>query len=61
MYVSSALKYQINSHVKDIYVNNILLYGILYCLIFVSSCRKTGGKYRVDVRNENSLRVIIPT
>lgn len=41
MYVSSALKYQINSHVKGIYVNNILLYGILCCLIFVSSCRKT--------------------
>ena len=41
MYISSALKYQVNSHVKDIYVNNILLYGILCCLIFVSSCRKT--------------------
>ena len=40
MYISSALKYQVNSHVKDIYVNNILLYGIPCCLIFVSSCRK---------------------
>lgn len=43
MYVSSALKYQVNSHVKDIYVNNILLYGILCRLIFVSSCRKTAA------------------
>ena len=41
MYISSALKYQVNSHVKDVYVNNVLLYGILCCLIFVSSCRKT--------------------
>ena len=36
MYVSSTLKYQVNSHVKDVYVNNVLLYGIPYCLIFVS-------------------------
>ena len=41
MYVSGALKYQLNSHVKDVYVNNVLLYGIPYCLIFVSRCRKT--------------------
>ena len=41
MYVSGALKYQVNSHVKDVYVNNVLLYGIPYCLIFVSRCRKT--------------------
>ena len=41
MYVSSALKYQVNSHVKGVYVNNILLYGIPCCLIFVSRCRKT--------------------
>ena len=41
MYVSSALKYQVNSHVKGVYVNNVLLYGIPCCLIFVSRCRKT--------------------
>ena len=43
MYVSSTLKYQVNSHVKGVYVNNALLYGILCCRIFVSSCRKTAA------------------
>lgn len=41
MCVSSALKYQVNSRVKGVYVNNVLFYGIPYCLIFVSRCRKT--------------------
>ena len=52
MYVSSVLKYQVNSHVKGIYVNNVLLYGIPYCLIFVSRCRKTVAAIALTSKTE---------
>ena len=52
MYVSSALKYQVNSYVKGVYVNNVLLYGILCCLIFVSSCRKTATSIALTSETE---------
>lgn len=52
MYVSSALKYQVNSHVKDVYVNNVLLYGIPFCLIFVSHCRKTVAAIALTSKTE---------
>ena len=52
MYVSGALKYQVNSHIKGVYVNNVLLYGIPYCLIFVSSCRKTAASIALTSRTE---------
>ena len=52
MYVSSALKYQVNSYVKDVYVNNILFYGISACLIFVSDCRKTAATIALTSRTE---------
>ncbi len=52
MYVSSALKYQVNSHVKGVYVNNVLLYGILTCLISISDCRKTAATIALTSRTE---------
>ena len=52
MYVSSALKYQVNSHVKGVYVNNVLLYGIPFCLIFVSQCRKTVAAIALTSKTE---------
>ena len=52
MYVSSILKYQVNSHVKGVYVNNVLLYGIPYCLIFVSRCRKTVAAIALTSKTE---------
>ena len=52
MYVSSALKYQVNSHVKGVYVNNVLLYGILTRLISISDCRKTVATIALTSRTE---------
>lgn len=52
MYVSSALKYQVNSHVKGVYVNNALLYGILTRLISISDCRKTAATIALTSRTE---------
>ena len=52
MYVSSALKYQVNSHVKGVYVNNVLLYGILTRLISISDCRKTATTIALTSRTE---------
>lgn len=52
MYVSSTLKYQVNSHVKGVYVNNVLLYGILTRLISISDCRKTAATIALTSRTE---------
>ena len=52
MYISSTLKYQLNSHVKGVYVNNVLLYGILTRLISISNCHKTAATIALTSRTE---------